>query len=614
MKNKLFLNSIILVILLCITITVLSLYNLRTSGVKSAIQNAESISEVIKSGLTSHMVNNNMDEISIFIQSASNIKNVNELWLVRSEALNDQYKKDSYNLARDEIDKKVLKTGKLQYKIEEGITKTLVRVSVPYNAVPNKGIDCLKCHNVKQGETLGAVSLVLDISSLKEVGMESLYIIIAIIIIAIIIFILLTKKVINPYFNLYNIFKKNINNATVGEFNKITLPPGLSSEMVSITDDYNNLMMTFKETAGDIDKKLQGFIGYKTNNNNRNPLSESKEIISNLSNLYQFKKQVELDDNKEEIYSRISQIFINKFNIKQFNFIEVNMLTNKMEEVQSVGDSFYCKKTIIEDPESCRAARTKSDIMSINYHNSCPYFDNSEKFYYCMNIDIAKNLYLIINFVFDTKEELERIKEQSMFIKNYLIEAAPALEVKLLMNVLIESALIDGLTGLYNRKFLEENSKKLIPQALRENINIGVLMLDMDHFKAVNDEYGHDIGDKVLKELANILTQTVREADIIIRYGGEEFIILLVGVKTEEDALNVANKIGKNVRENEIDVYAGNKLKKTVSLGLSMFPADSNSFDSVIKNADIALYEAKNSGRDKVVRFKEEQVSSVDLF
>ena len=136
----------------------------------------------------------------------------------------------------------------------------------------------------------------------------------------------------------------------------------------------------------------------------------------------------------------------------------------------------------------------------------------------------------------------------------------------------------------------------------------------MDHFKAVNDEYGHDIGDKVLKELARILNETVRESDLIIRYGGEEFIVLLVGVNSEEDALNVAKKIAKKVRENEIDVYAGNKLKKTVSIGLSMFPQDSNSLEGVIKNADIALYEAKNSGRDKVVKFHESQITSVDLF
>ena len=613
MKKNIILNSIIFILILSISITILSLYNLRTSGIKSAIHNAESISEVVKSGLTSHMINGNTDEIDTFIQSVSNMNNVEKLWLIRSELLNEQYNNESNHVPRDEIDKEVIRTGKTQYHIDENITKTFVRVSIPYNAVTDKGVDCLKCHKVKQGETLGAVSLVLDISSLKEIGVESLYIIIGLILLSIIFILVISRKFFTPYISLYRTFRENMLQASIGKFEKIEPPLGLTSEMKKITNEYNNLMSTFEETSGNIDKKLQGFVGYQTTKE-RNPLNESKEIINNLSNLYQFKKQVELDDTKDEIYSRLAQVFINKFQITSFTFIEVNMLTQKMEEVHKEGNSFHCEQTIREQPDLCRAARTKNDVMSIDYHNSCPYFDNKDEFYYCMNIDIAKNLYLIINFVCKTKDELEKLKDKTVFIKSYLTEAAPALEVKLLMHALKESAFRDGLTGLYNRKFLEENSKKLIPQVLRENINIGVLMLDMDHFKAVNDEYGHDIGDKVLKELARILNETVRESDIIIRYGGEEFIVLLVGIRTEENALEVANKIGQNVKQNEIDVYAGNKLKKTISIGLSMFPEDSKSFDSVIKNADIALYEAKDSGRDKVVRFKEEQVSSVDLF
>lgn len=286
-----------------------------------------------------------------------------------------------------------------------------------------------------------------------------------------------------------------------------------------------------------------------------------------------------------------------------------------MEIVKQVGNvELYCKDNIINDPELCRCARTRNDVVSIDFHKSCPYFTQKNKFHYCIDVEISKNICLIINFISYSKNELENLKNKISFVKSYINEAAPSIEVKLLMNVLQESAFQDALTGLYNRKFLEEHTKKLVPQVKRENINIGVLLLDMDHFKAVNDEYGHDIGDKVLKELANILNETVRESDLIVRYGGEEFVVLLIGVNSESDAIFVADKIRRRVRENEIDVYAGNKLRKTVSIGLSMFPQDSNNLDSVIKNADIALYEAKNNGRDKVVRFQESQVSSVDLF
>lgn len=614
MNRNLILQLVLMVVFVAIAISALSLYNLRTIGIKSSLHNAQSIAEVIKSGLTSHMVNNNMNEVNTFVQSVANMKNVDKIWLVRGENVNQQFGTQKVNPVRDPMDTHVLKTGKMEYEIRESFTQSSVRISIPYNAVADKGINCLQCHTVEPGETLGAVSLVLDISTLKQIGIESIYIITLLILCAIIFIVLFSKRILNPYLKLYEKFKNNMTQATTGKFKKIVAPKGLSSDMKQLTDDYNNLMSTFKDTSIDIDKKLQGFVGYKTTIKTKNPLNESKEIIDNLSNLYQFKKQIELDSTKEEIYARVAQVFKNRFKIRNFTFIEIDMLKQKMNKVVEEGDSFQCAKTLQESPELCRAARTKSDVFSIEYHSSCQYFDCQNKFHYCINIDITKNLYLIINCVTDTLEELEELKDNIVFIKSYLKEAAPSLEVKLLMNALKDSAFRDGLTGLYNRKFLDEHSKKLIPQAKREKMNIGVLMLDMDHFKAVNDEYGHDIGDKVLKELARILSETMRESDLVIRYGGEEFVVLLVGVKSEEDAVLVAQKIGARVRENEIDVYAGSKLRKTVSIGLSMYPQDGSSIESVMKNADIALYEAKESGRDKVIRFTEEQRSSVELF
>ena len=417
-----------------------------------------------------------------------------------------------------------------------------------------------------------------------------------------------------PYFKLYEVFRGNISKATSGNFEVITAPSGLSSDIINLTNEYNNLLQIFKDTTSDIDKKLQVYTGYKISTMKRNPLKESREIVDNLSNLYQFKKQIELDSTLNEIYNRLKQILINRFKLKNFTFLEIDQVKGKTKKVLEIGHSLYCEESIKTNPELCRCARIKNDVVSIKFHNSCQYYDNSEKFYYCINLDISKDTTLIVHITCDTLEELNLLKDRVTFIKSYLSEATPVIEVKLLMNALKESAFKDGLTGLYNRKFLEEHSKKLIPQIKRENQDIGVLMLDMDHFKAVNDEYGHDIGDKVLKELAIILEDTVRESDIVIRYGGEEFIILLVNIKSETNALNVASKIGERVRDNEISVYAGNKLKKTVSIGLSMFPEDSSSFDTVLKNADKALYEAKNSGRDQVVRFKEEHISSVELF
>ena len=613
MGKKLLVLSFIMGLILSILIVGLSLYNSKNTNIKAAITTAESISTVVKDSLNSFMLNENMHNSDVFINSLSNIKDVNSLWLVRSELLNKEFKNNQKH-AKDDIDKKVLALGKTQYKINDSLSKTTMRISIPYNTNMVNGVNCFKCHNVPQGSTLGAISLELDISDTKQVGLEMIYLVPLLIFLVIFIIVYLSSNIIKSYYTLFDTFNNSIKEASTGNFELMPKPKGLNGEMNLIVDKYNNFMFILKDSFVDIEKRLQGFIGNKSTMNIINPLEESKEIILNLSNLYQFKKEIELDNTKEEIYDRLSQVFQNQFGIKCFTFVEIDSTKHKMYIVKEVGKTFYCEAHIKENPELCRSARTKNDVVSIDYHSSCPYFKEENKYHYCTNVDISKDINLIINFVCKTHAELEELKDKISFIKSYIDEAAPSIEVKLLMDALQESAFRDGLTGLYNRKFLEEHTKKLIPYAKREEINIGVLLLDMDHFKAVNDEYGHDIGDKVLKELSRIMMENVRESDIVIRYGGEEFIILLVGVNTEEDAMNVANKIGKKVRENEIDVYAGNKLRKTISIGLSMFPDDTNSLDSAIKNADIALYEAKNSGRDKVVRFKEEQISSVDLF
>lgn len=616
MRKNIIFEFVFLLLLVTIIVTSISLYNLKTVSIESSLSNAKTLSAVVKSGLSSHIEEHNLNSMDEFLASITKNENIKDIWIARSEKLNQQYNKINYNSARDKIDEDALKSGAMKYELHEEFIDTNLRISIPYNLESYNANNCIKCHSdFKEGETIATVSMIMDITKLKESGLKSIYLIGLVTLIAVLIVYMFGKKLFGPYFKLYSKLKNNINQAKLGKFDTIKLPENLDSEVAEVTKDYNKLIEIFKETSTSIDEKLHGFVDYRYSSSNFvNPLEESKNIIDNLSNLYQFKKQVELDNTKEEIYTRISQVFKNKFEIDNFTIFEIDNKKSKMNIVASNGESLHCLDCIKNSPELCRASRTKNDVLSIEFHNSCQYYNKEDKFYYCMNISVNQDLNLIIHFTTDSKDQLNEIKQKSAFIKRYLKEATPAIEVKLLMNALQESAFTDGLTGLYNRKYLEETLKKLVPQTKRNNKKIGLLMLDMDHFKAVNDEYGHDIGDKVLKELARILNENLRESDIIVRYGGEEFMVLLMGVDDEQKALEVAAKIGEKVRENEIDVYAGATIKKTISIGLSMFPDDSSNFDTVIKNADIALYEAKSSGRDKVVRFEKEQVSKVELF
>ena len=221
MRKNIILQFVLMTILLAVIITALSLYNLRNSGIKSAIHNAESISDAVKSGLTAHMINQNMNQSDTFINSISNMKNVEKLWLVRGNLVNKQFGENKNNKpTRDNLDKDVLKAGETLYKLNETFTKTSLRITIPYNAIEQRGIDCLQCHNVPYGSTLGAVSLVLDISDLKQIGLETIYIITLVILLGTITIIYVARRILTPYIKLFSNFGASINQGVSGNFKK----------------------------------------------------------------------------------------------------------------------------------------------------------------------------------------------------------------------------------------------------------------------------------------------------------------------------------------------------------------------------------------------------------
>jgi len=612
MKKKILIKLIIIMLFIGIGLAIIESLNFRQHGIQSAINKAKMISEVVKNGLTSYMINNNMHQRDIYINSVSDIDNIDKLWIIRGDNVIKQYgKANRLEKPRDEIDIEVLNTSKMKYILDETLDKTTIRVTIPYKAEQNNIANCISCHDVSYGETLGAVSIVMDISDIRTSGLRLAIMIMLFTLIAILLVLFFANKALKPHLETIDELSGKIKNISNGIFTNIIKRKGLSDESEQLINEYNQLVNGLSVTFTDIDNKLNIFIGnqmYHTNN----PLLNSQRIIGDLSDIYQFKKEIEVDKDKYEIYSRLGEVLNNKFKLKNFNFMEQNYHNNRTEIVYSKNNLNYCIDAIKNNPDLCRVVRSTNDVMSVKEHSVCPHFSNDEKLYYCTSIDIGDQSILIINFILDTKIELDELVRNIPLIKNYFMEATPSLIVKLLLEALKASAFKDGLTKLYNRKFLDEHLTKLVPQALREQISIGVLMLDMDHFKSVNDEYGHDVGDLVLKELGRILNENVRESDIVVRYGGEEFIILLIGVDDENSVLEIANKIRTKVSQNEIAVYAGNTLRKTISIGFSMFPEDSTNFDVVLKNADIALYEAKEKGRDQVIRYKEKV--QVELF
>ncbi|MCW8109330.1 GGDEF domain-containing protein [Alteromonas ponticola] len=158
---------------------------------------------------------------------------------------------------------------------------------------------------------------------------------------------------------------------------------------------------------------------------------------------------------------------------------------------------------------------------------------------------------------------------------------------------------VDGLTGLYNRRYWQERFDMIFKLAKRRDKAVSAMMLDIDHFKKVNDTYGHQAGDKVIQTLAQVITQSVRETDLAGRYGGEEFAIVL----TDTDANNariVAERIRSAAEATKVQ-HEGNTITFTVSIGLSEYGSHCQSALGWLEMADQALYDAKVSGRNQII-------------
>lgn len=163
---------------------------------------------------------------------------------------------------------------------------------------------------------------------------------------------------------------------------------------------------------------------------------------------------------------------------------------------------------------------------------------------------------------------------------------------------LTRCSLTDGLTSLYNRRFLDHRLDEECAKSSRYQHQMSFLMMDLDHFKRINDNYGHQVGDRVLVQLAEILTEQVRSTDMVARYGGEEFCVLLTGTPLVK-ATETAERIRQRVQDTRLLPESDEDV--TISIGVvSHSPAITGS-DELVSLADNALYEAKENGRNKVV-------------
>ncbi len=169
-------------------------------------------------------------------------------------------------------------------------------------------------------------------------------------------------------------------------------------------------------------------------------------------------------------------------------------------------------------------------------------------------------------------------------------------------------AITDPLTGLFNRRRFGDVLRREVAVTRRYKNSLSMLMIDLDHFKVVNDRFGHDAGDQVLRAIASALSGTLREVDLAARYGGEEFAVIMPHT-TKANALTVAQRLAGHIQLLEHE-FNGEKVSLTASMGIAeVADLTEPNAENIVKAADIALYEAKRTGRNRIVLFEERMLT-----
>ena len=298
-------------------------------------------------------------------------------------------------------------------------------------------------------------------------------------------------------------------------------------------------------------------------------LSDVKKIINALSRINDFKHTIENELCHNTVYENIALELKNEFNILDFKIDQFENNINTL--LYQHGNSSNCNYTIRTK------VATDTDISVILNGNNLKEFD-----ILCLN--------------------------------SYFKELSHLLYIQFVLKNLQDNSLVDQLTQLKNRISFQEEMKALIPLALREKMNIGVLLINIDRFRAVNDEHGNEFGDNFLKLYANTITHSIRNSDIAIRFGGGEFLVLLLNVDNEIRTIDIANKIRDKLSQTYLLTKDNDHFKKTVCIGVSMFPDDSVDINEVVKNAEIALDNARESGRNRVLKYELNQHDTIEFF
>jgi diguanylate cyclase (GGDEF)-like protein len=307
-----------------------------------------------------------------------------------------------------------------------------------------------------------------------------------------------------------------------------------------------------------------------------------QEKFKSLENIYTIYEDLQMSETIQEMFEVIYRWLEQKYNINKVNFYLFNIQENIQTPMLKKGSEYA-----LDDPYAF--------FVIINTHTQ---------------------LNAVVSFCANNQNDFEYISKYYDYIQMALFQLSPILQTGIMKKQYLEYTSVDIVTNVHNKKFLIDYINKKQQLAHHEVENVTFLMIGIDRFKAIIDEFDYSIGDMVLVELAKVIHNNISEHDIIARLEGDEFVVAL----TDPSSIMLSEKIAKDIIEQfsqvkiVIDKQKDHYLKKTICVGISHYPKDNEDINMVLKNADSCLYEAKNLGRGKYLVYSEEDIDTIDLF
>ena len=322
-----------------------------------------------------------------------------------------------------------------------------------------------------------------------------------------------------------------------------------------------------------------------------------------LASLNRFSEAVNQCTSELEVYDLLLHALKERFQPPQVIIFKLNETANYLEVAATLAPlpKEVAAWPVIDEPHNCKAIRTGHAFVvnDVRVKALCPskFALPTEGSYYCGPLITGG---IVIGSVRMQGATDLWTPERQRLLESYLSGAASALSNLRLLERMKHQANVDVLTGLHNRRFLEDYAQKLFAIARRRQQPLGIIMLDLDHFKSFNDTYGHELGDRILRHFARTITTSMRDTNLAVRYGGEEFLILLPDTNLKACTL-VAERIRKAVMSMVVPSNTEAPLPRlTVSLGVAVFPEHGQTLKEVIQASDKAMYQSKRLGRNRV--------------